>query len=135
MSRHRFGEHTGEIEMKVEADSDAGLFEEAARGLAGLQADDSTGAPTRTEEHIHLTSTDREALLVDWLNELLYRGEVNKCVYGEVRVEHVDDHRLEARVRGREPSTPRTAVKAATWHAVRIRPSGGGVEATVVLDV
>jgi SHS2 domain-containing protein len=134
-SRHRFGDHTGEVEMTVEADSVPVLFEEAARGLAGLLADDSTGPATQPDERVALSSTDREALLVEFLNELLYRGEVNKCVYGDVRVEHVDDRTLEATIRGREPRAPRTAVKAATWHGVRIRPLEGGVEATVVLDV
>jgi len=135
--RHRFGEHTGEVEMNVEADSLAALFEEAARGLADLQAEDTLGPPTLSEEHVTVTSNDSEALLVDWLNELVYRGEVNKCIYADVRIDRLDEHVLEATVRGREPRAPRTAVKAATWHGVRIRSreGGGPVEATVVLDV
>lgn len=135
--RHRFGEHTGEVEMNVEADTLPALFEEAARGLADLLAEDTLGPPTRAEEHITLTSGDREALLIDWLNELVYRGEVNKCIYADVRIDAVDEHTLEATVRGREPHAPRTAVKAATWHGVRIhsRDDAGPLEATVVLDV
>ena len=133
--RHRFGEHTGEVELTVEAPSLSALFEESARALAELQAEDAGGAPTRSEERITLTSSDREALLVDWLNELVYRGEVNKCVYADVTVARIDDRELEAIVRGREPLAPRTAVKAATWHGLRIRTCDDGVEATVVLDV
>jgi SHS2 domain-containing protein len=34
-----------------------------------------------------------------------------------------------------KPVWPRTAVKAATWHRVRIKDVPGGLEATVVLDV
>lgn len=121
--------------MNVEAESLPELFEEAARGLADLLAEDTSGPPTRPEERITLRAADREALLVDWLNELLYRGEVNKCIYADVKVDRVDDHGLEAVVRGREPRAPRTAVKAATWHGLRISPRDGAVEATVVLDV
>lgn len=122
--------------MNVKADSLAALFEEAARGLAELLAEDAHGSPTRVEEHVALTSGDREALLVDWLNELVYRGEVHKCVYADVTIDSIDEHALRATVRGREPRAPRTAVKAATWHGVRIRSRDGGpVEATVVLDV
>ncbi len=134
--RHRYGEHTGEVQMDVEAETLAALFEEAARGLAELLAEDTFGPATLPEEHITLSSGDQEALLVEWLNELVYRGEVNKCVYADVRIDSVDEHGLEATVRGREPRAPRTAVKAATWHGVRIESHAGGpIEATVVLDV
>ena len=134
--RHRFGEHTGEVELIVEASTLAPLFEEAARGLAGLLAEDTLGPPTRDAEHITLTASDPETLLIEWLNELVYRGEVNGCIYADVEIERIDERSLEATVRGREPRAPRTAVKAATWHGVRIRPrDGGALEATVVLDV
>lgn len=132
---YRLVEHTGEVEMHVEAESLPSLFEEAARGLAELLAEDASGPATAPEERIKLSANDRERLLVDWLNELVYRGEVAKLVYGHVRVERVGEHELEATVRGREPLSLRTAVKAATWHGLRIRPSEHGFEATVVLDV
>lgn len=133
--RYRFVEHTGEVELHVEADTLASLFEEAAHGLADLLADDAGGPPSGPEERVTLTGTDPEHLLVDWLNELVYRGEVDKRVYGDVRIERLGEHELEAKIRGREPRSPRTAVKAATWHALRIRPVEHGFEATVVLDV
>jgi SHS2 domain-containing protein len=132
---HRLAEHTGEVEMIVVAETLPSLFEEAARALADLLAEDASGAPTGPEERISLTATDRETLLADWLNELVYRGEVDKRVYAQVEVERVDEQQLEAKVRGREPRAPRTAVKAATWHGLRIRPLDDGFEATVVLDV
>ena len=134
-AHYRFVEHTGEIEIHVEAATLPLLFEEAAHGLADLLADDARGAPSGPEEHVTLSATDREHLLVDWLNELVYRGEIDKRVYGYVRIDRLDDHELEATIRGREPRAPRTAIKAATWHALRIRPIVHGFEATVVLDV
>lgn len=133
--RHRFVEHTGEIELRLEAADFASLVEEAARALAEIMAEDAGGEPTSAPERLELAAADRESLLVDWLNELVYRAEVNKCVYGDVRVEHADDRRLEATVRGRAPSSPRTAVKAATWHRLRVQDMPAGLQATVVLDV
>jgi SHS2 domain-containing protein len=133
--RHRLLEHTGEIELQVEAPDLAGLFAEAAVALAEIMAEDAGRTPTRPPERVELLAADREALLVDWLNELLYRGEVNKCVYGHVEVERADDARLVANLRGHEPLSPRTAVKAATWHRLRVVPTPLGFEATVVLDV
>lgn len=133
--RHSFGEHIGEIELRVEAESLAALFEEAARALAELLAEDASGPTAGPPTRVGVTSTDREALLVDWLNELIYRGEVDKCIFADVRIEHIDDHSLEAQVRARLPEAPRTAVKAATWHGTCVRANDGRFEARVVLDV
>ncbi|MBX3189203.1 MAG: archease [Labilithrix sp.] len=134
-SRHRFVEHTGELELRLEAPDLASLLEEAARALAEVMAEDAAGPPTRAPEHLELAASDRESLFVDWLNELVYRAEVDKCVFVEVRVARATDRKLEAIVRGREPSSPRTAVKAATWHRLRVSDTPEGLEATVVLDV
>jgi len=71
-------------------------------------------------------SADREALLIDWLNELVYRGEVDKCVFADVHVDRIDEHGLDATVYGRQPRSPRTAVKAATWHATCVRSQEDG---------
>ena len=133
--RHRFVEHTGELELRVEAPTLAALLEEGARALAEVMAEDASGPPTASLERVEVAASDREALLVAFLNELVYRGEVNKCVYHEARVDRADDRRVEATLRGRTPSSPRTAVKAATWHRLRVRQTPAGLEATVVLDV
>jgi SHS2 domain-containing protein len=135
MPRHRFVEHTGEIELRLEAADFASLLEEAAHALADVMAEDAGGAPTLGAEHVEIVAADRVSLLVDWLNELVYRSEVNKCVYDDVRVHRANDRKLEAALRGREPRAPRTAVKAATWHRVRVADTASGLEATVVLDV
>jgi SHS2 domain-containing protein len=133
--RHRFVEHTGELELRLEAPDFASLLEEAARALADIMAEDASGALTSAPEHVELSARDRESLLVDWLNELVYRAEVNKCVYRDVHVGRADDRHIEAVVRGHEPSCPRTAVKAATWHRIRVWGTPAGLEATLVLDV
>jgi len=134
-ARHRFIEHTGELELHLEAPNFASLLEEAARALADIMAEDAGGRPTAAAEHVALAAADRESLLVDWLNELVYRADVGKHVYGDVHVERADDRHLQATLRGRDPTSPRTAVKAATWHRLRVRDTPSGLEATVVLDV
>jgi SHS2 domain-containing protein len=135
LPRHQHVEHTGEIELHLEAPDLATLFEEAARALADIMAEDASGPTTGMPERVELTAKDRESLLVDWLNELVYRADVQKHVYADVKVLRADDQRIEATLHGREPSSPRTAVKAATWHRLRVRETARGLEATVVLDV
>ena len=86
-----------------------------------------------------LTAIDREALLVDWLNHLLYLFDVDGFLGRDFQVESLTPERLEARVTGesfdpaRHPA--RTGVKAATFHQLSIVPVKDGWEATVVLDL
>lgn len=135
--RHRLVEHTGEIELVVEGPDLTAVLEEAARALAEIMADDAAGTPDGPVEHVELSAADRASLLVDWLNELVYRADVHKRVYADVEIDRASDTRLEATLRGRTPRAPRTAVKAATWHRLSITEAGGdgGLRATVVLDV
>ena len=88
---------------------------------------------------MRLTADDREALLVDWLNHLLYLFDLDGFLGRDFQVESLTPERLEARVTGesfdpaRHPS--RTGVKAATFHQLSIVPVEDGWQATVVLDL
>ena len=88
---------------------------------------------------MRLDAVDREALLVDWLNHLLYLFDVDGFLGRDFQVVSLTDERLEARVTGesfdpdRHPE--RTGVKAATYHQLSIAPVGDGWQATVVLDL
>jgi SHS2 domain-containing protein len=135
---HRQREHTGELAIELWAPDLARLCAEAARALAEvltgpppLPATDRSAAPRIAT----VTAPDREALLVAWLNELIYRADVDHAAYPDVRVVHADDHALRAELRGVPLDSPRLAVKAATFHGLSITPSRGGLGATVILDV
>jgi SHS2 domain-containing protein len=82
---------------------------------------------------------DLEALLVDWLNHLLYLFDVEGFLGREFKVVSLTPRRLQARVRGdifdpaRHPE--KTGVKAATYHHLAITPKNRGWQATVILDL
>lgn len=131
---HRFVEHTGEVELQLQAPDLPALFAEAGLALAELLA--GTPPPASSApEHVVVHAPDREALLAEWLNELIYRAEVHKRVYVDFDFTRLGDQELVASVRGGEPEALRTAVKAATLHRLAIRETPGGVRATLVLDV
>lgn len=133
---HEFEEHTGEVRLRVEASTLPELFEEAARALVELSAGGSLSAPLQDERRVEVRASDRDALLIDWLNELVFLSETTRCVFPSVHVEALDDRELRAVVRGAEPSVIRTAVKAATMHGVHIEQGGDDRwTARVVLDV
>jgi SHS2 domain-containing protein len=75
---HRFVEHGGEVEVELGAASEAGIFAAALDAFAELVVSDGAG-PT-SHRRIELAGRDRCLLLVDWLNELLFLGEVEQFV-------------------------------------------------------
>lgn len=134
MPSHAFEDHTSEVRLRVEAATMAELFEEAARALAELMAEELCGEAA-PPERVVVGAADREALLVAWLNELVFRSETSKTIACDVRVDAIDDREVRATIRGREPRTMRTAVKAATFHGVRVAEQANGFVGEVVLDV
>jgi SHS2 domain-containing protein len=135
-AEHSFEEHTGEVRLEVVAASCEELFAEAGRALAELMLGETPEVlELSPEQVVEVSAGDRAALLVEWLNELVYLSETCKQVFTRVRVERVDDTHLRARVAGVAPETLKTAVKAATLHRVSVEPTEGKWRATVVLDV
>lgn len=158
MAPYSFREHTGELKLRLESNTLEGLFVEAAQALAEIVAGnpgsreqqavgrgtESAGAPrkhTATAEHtataseVRLEAPDRDALLVDWLNELIYTSERDKCVYDQVSMKSLSEQALVAEIRGRATERLCLPVKAATFHGLRIEHDVSGWHAEVVLDV
>jgi SHS2 domain-containing protein len=130
--------HTADIAVFATGAGFADALGETARGMFSYIADLSTVAP-RDSIEVEVDSTDREALVVDWLNELLYRYEADRFLPVAFQVS-LSEHGtgLTARCLGEtvDPARHRinAVVKAATYHSLRIVHNGRW-EITVVLDV
>jgi SHS2 domain-containing protein len=112
-------------------------FANAAHGMFSLIAE----APEGTEDfsrQVDIQSPDREALLVDWLNELIFIFEMDHAILSSFEVDDISENRLRARVGGQriDPARHRlkTEVKAATYHSLRI-DEGNGFTIRVILDM
>jgi SHS2 domain-containing protein len=139
---HEFVEHTSETEMHLVAPSLPALFIEAAHGLSEVIARHRRARPTGDPRLLELKAHDRESLLVDWLNELLYWSEIERAVPAEfeiLRIEPDPDNPSELALQARARFAPMDGmpgkVKAATLHDLRIEELPGGLRANVVLDV
>ena len=132
---HSFLEHTGEVRLRLTAGSLAELLAEAGRALAELQLRGASGDPAGPAEEIEVRSADRVALLVDWLNELVYRAESGVAVATEFDVREIGDSAIRARIRSTPVEQSPALVKAATLHGARVEPVAGGWEGDVILDV
>jgi SHS2 domain-containing protein len=130
--------HTADLGWRIWGDSLPELFENAAAALVSTLTDRRRLRLTETRE-ISLGSGDRESLLVDWLNHLLYLFDVDGFLGRDFRVASLTPRRLRARVRGEkfDPSRhpEKTGVKAATYHQLKIGREAGVWQATVVFDL
>jgi SHS2 domain-containing protein len=132
---HSFEEHTGELKIRLEAPTLRGLFAEAGRALAEVMGGRPLPRSMDQAEKVHVLSTDRDALLVDFLNELLYRCDREKKLYADLAIDELSDTELSATVWGHEAEELRTQVKAATFHGLAITEGPDGFTARLVLDV
>lgn len=143
MPGHLHEEHTGELRIRLWARSLAELFEEASRALAEAMGGSLEEEPEMDEpadlspsvERVSLEAHDREALLVDWLNEIIFRAETGRKIFSEARIEQIDDRSLTAEITGRPAPLGRTFVKAATFHGLHIVEIPGGLSASVLFDI
>jgi SHS2 domain-containing protein len=132
---HEFLEHTSETVLRVRAATLGDLLAEAGRALAALLLRGSAGAPEGPARAVTVTAADDAALVVDWLNELLYLAERERWVAVVFDRVEAGGGTARAEVRGARVATPPTLVKAATMGGLRLALTEGGVEAEVTLDV
>lgn len=132
---HSFEEHRGELEIRVDAPSLPALFAEAGRAVAQVMQGTPLEPPSAWSDDVVLEAGDREALLVEWLNELVFRSETAKVLYTDLDITHLSDRKLVATIRGTRLGQLRNPVKAATYHGLSIAERLGGFTATVILDV
>jgi len=127
--------HTAEARVRVRAPSFGELAAEAGRALARLETGTAQASPDGPWRDIEIQSRDREALLVDWLNDLIYLAETERWIGVEFEVGAATDTSLTMRARGVTVDAAPARVKAATFHGLRIGTTPDGLEAEVIFDV
>lgn len=127
-------EHTADRAFTVRGRDLAELFAHAAHALCAIQ-----GQPTDTQEtvsrEVEVSGVDRETLLVNWLNELLYLQDVHKEAYSRFAVAAISDRSLRVCLRGEPNASSRRTIKAVTFHGLKVEWLSDGWEATIVVDV
>lgn len=130
--------HTADLGLRIWGNTLEELFENAGAALTAVLTDRRRLRLRNTEE-ITVEAPDLEALLVAWLNHLLYLYDVTAFLGREFRILELTPQRLAARAWGEtydpQRHLSRTAVKAATYHHLEIANRNGRWEATVILDL
>jgi SHS2 domain-containing protein len=121
-------DHTADVGIIAYGADLKQAFANAAKGLFSLITD-----PGNIEEALHrdieLTAEDREGLLVDWLNELVYYFDTEGILFKRFDIIELNNRHLRARGYGEKADSARhelkTGVKGATYHMLKIERNNG----------
>jgi SHS2 domain-containing protein len=133
-------DHTADLGLRIRADDLGDLFQTAAEGLFDVIVANRDAVRDVQHEQVTLAAESTEDLLIEWLNELIFRSETEHRLYGHFNVTiDADGRALEAVIRG-EPIDPARhmldhEVKAVTHHGVKFVRDEEGYLAEVILDI
>ena len=131
-------DHTADVGIIAYGADVKELFSNAALALFSLIAESAS-----VEEELHLNlkvrSEDRDSLLVEWLNELIYLFDVKHILFSRFEINSLTHNELKATCYG-EDFDPmkhkiKTEVKAATYHMLKLDKNGDSYKAQIILDI
>lgn len=138
---YRYLEHTADVGVELEADSYENLLSEGVLAFTDCLTE-IDAIQVQLERQVDLTAASREALLVDWLNELVYLFEAESILFrrAELEVREMESGlALSGRLQGEryDPSRHpiKTLIKAVTYHQLAVRSSNRGWTARVIFDL
>ncbi len=131
-------EHTADLGLRVRAASEEVLFAEAARGLFSMIVPELDSVQPMQTREFTIAGRQRDYLLFDWLNELLYTFDTEHVLLSQFEV-RLNDDGLTATARG-EPFDPQHhrldhEVKAITYHGLRMERNADGWLAELIVDI
>lgn len=133
MNHYEEIDHTADWAFRAFGSTLQELFEHAAYALFALEG--ALDAQSTLKRTLHAEGIDREALLVNWLNELLFLQETRHETYQKFDITKFSDTALDATVHGAQATAVTKFIKAVTYHDLNIEQTEKGWQATIVVDV
>lgn len=125
--------HRADVALKVWSKELTELFNQAARGLYSLMecGESLEGDISRS---INLIESDRETLLIRFLNELIFDAQQGPIMYEELKI-HIQQNCLTGVLKGKRTRGFIREIKAATYHECEIHQTDAGYETMIVFDI
>jgi len=127
--------HTADWSFRAFGRDQRELFANAAHALFTLQGAAPVEHAKTIERAVTIAAIDLEALLVNWLNEMLFLQEQHREVYERFDIAELTPTALVAKIIGKPRGTMDKIIKAVTFHNLKIESTQDGWEAVVVVDV
>lgn len=136
-----FFDHTADIGVHITGRTLEELFEAAAEAFTAVMCDLSEVGTKMTEE-VSVAAAEIDLLLVDWLNELLWRFDARGllvCAADVAVSRESGGWGLRANVSG-EPVDPgrhrmKVLIKGITYHRLTVAETPDGWRAVIVFDI
>ena len=125
--------HTADWSVHVWAGDLPSLFAESARAMNALAGTRITQGP-RLQRSFEAEGPDAESLLVAFLSELVYYQEQENLAFDRFDLQ-VEDRALRVDMEGAPIETVDKAIKAVTYHNLKIVKTDRGLETAIVFDV
>jgi SHS2 domain-containing protein len=142
MAGYRFLEHTADVKVEAYGKTINEAFQEAARALSEIMTETSKIRPI-IRKKIEIEAEDLQALLYEWLEKFIYLFDSEGLIFSEFIVEDIQQIEGKFKLKGeaageefdesRHPQ--RTAIKAATYHEMKIKQSPKKIVLEFVLDI
>lgn len=131
--KYHFIDHTADIGIRIVSDDVKSLFEDAALALVDIMG--ARSAQGGKSERITVEGLDQVDVLVRWLQEILYRIEVEDLRISHLEILELNPNGLTAIVAGtNSPTGLLEEIKAVTYHNLEIREVDNHVETTIIFD-
>lgn len=132
--RFKIIEHPSDVGIEAYGENLKETFENTASGMFSLMAEIEDVKPKESHK-IKVKGADREELLINWLNELIYLEDAKKILLSEFNIYHLTDKELKAHVSGEkikpELHEMHRPIKAATYNQLYVCEK----KARVIFDV
>ena len=131
-------DHTADVGIIAYGADIKQLFSNAALALFSLITEPGS-INEKLRRHVEIISEDKDSLLVEWLNELIYLFDAEHILFSRFDIERLTNDSLQASCYG-ENIDPlrhkiRIGVKAATYHMLKIDKDSNGYRVQIIFDI
>ena len=131
-------ETTADIGIRAFGTTWAELYANAALGMFSLITN-LDSIQDKLEKSIEVQGDNREYLLVQWLNELIFLFDTQMMLFHRFEIITINEKHIKARCIGEKVEKSRheikVAIKSATYHKLKVEKAEKGYLAEVILDI
>jgi SHS2 domain-containing protein len=130
-------DHTADIGLRAFGADLGEAFTNAARGLFSIITD-LTPIREVTCRELKVSAPDREVLLVEWLNELLYYFDTEGLLFKRFEIISLTNTEIRAKCYGEKVDRSRheiiRSIKSTTYHMLKVKKCDG-YQVQVLFDI
>lgn len=141
MKKFEWVDHPADVGFKAYGNDLSEAFENAALALTEIIAN-SEKIRAKNEVNIEIEAEDKEALLYDWLDYLLYLHGAENFIGSKFEIKEIssnNEFKLNGKAWGEKHDPKRhgygTEVKAITYHMMEVNCEPGECSVRVIVDI